>query len=300
MRKLIRVSRSCWLAGLILSGLASLVGCGDLVTGDSESGRKNYAVIVGISSYQSQSLNLKWADEDALDVYDTLRRGKNWETDKITLLTNAAATRDGIKSAIAGLAKRVGADDQVVFYFSGRGSYSPDQPPFDEGDGLDEFLVPYDALPNSPAQDLSDDELEALFSSLPTNNVLIVLDAGFAPRPGSPTGREKNLVRAPAGAGAARTAASRLDGMGRELARPGYVLVTASLPGEAPTESNQLRNGVFTYFFTEGLRGAASGGRKNVSAQQAFEYAVLRATSTAGQAPQMLDNRGKTYRVLSF
>lgn len=296
----IRSARSCALAGLVLAGSVGLSGCGDLLTGDSESGRKSYAVVVGISTYQSQSLNLKWADEDALDVYDALRRGKNWETDNITLLTNASATRDAIKSAIGGLAKRVGADDQVLFYFSGRGSYSQDQPPFDEGDGLDEFLVPYDALPYSPAQDLSDDELEALFSSLPTNNVLIVLDTGFAQRAGSPTGREKSLVRPPAGGGRPAAPPRSIDGMGRDLARPGYILISASQPGEAPVESNQLRNGVFTHFFTEGLRGAAAPGKKAVSAQQAYEYAVPRTLAAAGQSPQMLDNRGKGYRLATF
>lgn len=277
-----------------------LAGCGDLLTGDADTGKKNWAVIVGVSSYQSPTLNLKWADEDALDFYDVLRRTKNWETDKITLLTNGSATKDAIKSAIAGLAKRVSADDHVVFYFSGRGSYGPDQPPFDEGDGLDEFLVPFDALPNAPSRDLSDDELEALFSALPTNNVLIILDTGFAALGRSASGREKCLVRA--GAGGSRGVSPRsIDGMGHDLARPGYLLVTAAQAGEAPVENNQMRNGVFTYFFVEGLRGPANAGKKAVSAQQAFEYAGPRTSSSAGgQSPQLIDNRGKVFRLAAF
>jgi len=293
---------SAWLrraAALAAAFAPFLSGCGDLLTSDADTGKQNYAVVVGISSHQSGALNLKWADEDALDFYDALRRTKNWETDNITLLTNASATKDAIKSAIAGLAKRVGADDQVVFYFSGRGSYGTDQPPFDEGDGLDEYLVPADALQNSPARDLSDDELEALFSSLSTNNVLIVLDTGFAYRGGTATGREKCLVRA--GAGGNRAAAPRsIDGIGHDLARPGYILITAASAGDAPLESNQLRNGIFTHYFVEGLRGPANPGKKAVSAQQAFEYASPRtASAAAGQAPQLLDNRGKNFRLAS-
>lgn len=291
---------SAWVrraAAVAAGGLLCLSGCGDLVTGDAEAGRQNYAVIVGISSYKSPALNLRWADEDALDFYDALRRSKNWETDNITLLTNRSATKDAIKSAIAGLAKRVSADDQVVFYFSGRGSYGTDQPPFDEGDGLDEYLVTYDAVPNSPAQDLSDDELEVLFSSLRTNNVLIVLDAGFSCRGGASAGLEKCLMRA--GVTGSRGGAPRsIDGIGHDLARPGYILITAASAGDAPLENNQLRNGVFTHYFVEGLRGSANPGKKAVAAQQAFEYASPRTAAVAGgQAPQLLDNRGKGFRL---
>ncbi len=285
-------------AFIALAGAFLLAGCGDLFTGDDESDRKNWAVVVGISSYQSATLNLKWADEDALDVYDALRSSKGWETDGITLLTNGSATKDAIKSAIAGLAKRVSADDQVVFYFSGRGSYGPDQPPFDEADGLDEYLVPFDAQANSSSRDVSDDEIEALLSALPTNNVLVILDAGYAgagSRAGAASDREKCIVRD--GNGGAVSPRS-VDGMSHDLARPGYVFITAAQNGVAPVESSQLRNGVFTHYFVEGLRGAANPGKKTISAQQAFEYAAPRSTGhEAGQAPQLTDNRGKNFSL---
>ncbi len=273
-------------------------GCGDLFNGDDDTGRKNWAVVVGISSYQSSSLNLKWAEEDALDVYDSLRGSKNWESNNITLLTNGSATREAIKAALAGLAKRVSADDQVVFYFSGRGSYGPDQPPFDEGDGLDEYLVPYDGLTTSTARDLSDDALEALLSALPTNNVLVILDAGFSgvgSRSGLPSEKEKCVLRAGIGNS---VAPHSVDGMSHELARPGYIFISGAQNGVAPGENNQLRNGVFTYYFVEGLRGAANPSRKTVSAQQAFEYSAPRtAASEAGQSPQLIDKRGKKFSL---
>jgi uncharacterized caspase-like protein len=275
-------------------------GCGDLFSSDDDSGKQNWAVIVGISNYQASTLNLKWAEEDALDIYDTLRGSKNWEADNITLLTNSSATRDGIKAALAGLAKRVSADDQVVFYFSGRGSYGPDQPPFDEGDGLDEYLVPFDGLTTSPAGDLSDDTIEALLSALPTNNVLVVLDAGFTgtgSRSGSPSGKEKCVLRARSGKA---IAPHSVDGMSHELARPGYIFVSGAQNGAAPGESNQLRNGVFTHYFVEGLRGGANSGSKTASAQQAFEYAAPRTSAhEGGQSPQLIDKRGKKFALAS-
>lgn len=299
MRSLAHGTRvRCALAGLFAVVLLA-GGCGDLFTGNSEDGRHNWAVVVGISEYDSPSLALRWGAEDALDFYDALRRGRNWDADKITLLTNASATGDAIKSAIAGLAKRVGTDDQIVFYFAGRGTYGTDQPPFDEGDGLDEYLLPYDALTNLPNRDLSDDELEALFSTLPTNNILIVIDAGFAC--GAPTGvpglRSRCYLRKGSGAAGARG----IDGMTHDLARPGYVLLDASQGPEPAFESNQLRNGVFTYYLVEGMLGAASPRKKAVSAQQAFEYAASRTKAfSVGQSPQIIDNRGKRFGLLLY
>lgn len=268
-------------------------GCGDIFSSDDNTGKQNWAVIVGISNYQSSSLNLEWGEEDALDFYDTLRDSKGWATDNIKLLTNSSASGDSIKSALAGLAKRVSADDQVVFYFSGRGSYGPDQPPFDEGDGFDEYLVPYDGLATSSARDLCDDEIEALLAALPTNNVLVILDAGFTganSRSRITSGKEKYVSRS----GNGKNVAPRsVDGMSHELARPGYIFISAAQNGMAPSESNQLRNGVFTHYFVEGLSGATHPGKK-ISAQQAFEYAATRTASyDAGQSPHLITNLSK-------
>ena len=70
--------------------------------------------------------------------------------------------------------------------------------------------------------------------------------------------------------------------------------------GVAPGESSQLRNGVFTHYFVEGLRGAANSGGKTTSAQQAFEYAAPRTSEhAAGQLPQLMDRRGKKFALTS-
>jgi hypothetical protein len=82
--------------------------------------------------------------------------------------------------------------------------------------------------------------------------------------------------------------------MSHELARPGYVFISGAQNGMAPGESSQLRNGVFTYYFVEGMRGAANPSRKTITVQQAFEYAAPRTSADeSGQSPQMSDKRGK-------
>jgi len=145
---------------------------------------------------------------------------------------------------------------------------------------------------------LSDDAIELLLAALPTNNVLVILDAGFSgvgSRYGSPSGKEKCVLRSASGKA---VAPHSVDGMSHELARPGYVFISGSQNGAAPGESNQLRNGVFTHYFVEGLRGGANPGSKSSSAQQAFEYAAPRTSAhEAGQSPQLIDKRGKKFSL---
>jgi hypothetical protein len=80
--------------------------------------------------------------------------------------------------------------------------------------------------------------------------------------------------------------------------RPGYIFISSAQHGVAPRESTQLRNGVFTHYFVEGMRGPANPGRKTVTAQQAFIYAATRTSAyEPGQSPQFINNRGKNFNL---
>ncbi len=264
----------------------TFAACGDLLTGGSDEGGDNWAVIVGISNYQVPSFNLKWADNDALDYYDALVRGRNWEPSRMTALLNSAATKSAIDSAIANTGSRMSSNDKFVLFFSGHGTTGPDQPPIDEPDGVEEYLVPHDALSNSNANDISDDELESWLASLPTSNILVVIDASFSGGlirgRTQAQGRMKFIDR-----GLTTIQGRGLDDMTRDLNRPGWIVMTASAANESPLESNILQNGVFTYFLVEGLLGAANPDGDRITAQQSFEYAAPRSTAFySGQHPQ--------------
>ncbi len=244
--------------------------CSELLTGGSDDGQNNYAVIVGVASYRDSSFNLSWADDDAREFFDALVRGKNWEPSRITILIDNAATKSAITSAITSTGNRMSSDDKFVFYFSGHGRFDTDQPPSDEGDGRDEYLQPTDTLRNSRANDISDDVLVALLSALPTNNVLVVLDSSFS------------------------------GGFLDDLSQPGYMAMTASAANESPLEeSNFLRNGVFTFYLVEGMRGPASSDGQRISAQEAFEYAEGRTRAfNPGQNPRLVDRRGRSFLLI--
>jgi hypothetical protein len=282
---------------LVLFLALTFSACGNLLTGGSDDGGDSWAVIVGISLYQVPSFNLKWADDDALDFYDALVRGRNWTPSRMTPLLNSAATKSAIGSAISNIGSQMSSNDKFVLYFSGHGTTGADQPPVDEPDGVEEFLVPHDALSNSNANDISDDELEAWLTALPTNNILVVLDASFSGGlirgRSQAQGRLKFIDR-----GLTTIQARGLDDMTRDLNRPGWIAMTASAANESPLESNILRNGVFTYYLVEGLLGPANPDGDLITAQQAFYYAAPRATAFySGQHPQLSD-RGAPFTLI--
>jgi hypothetical protein len=287
---------------LVLCALAVALAfgaCDKSITGSSDGGG-NYAVVVGIANYRVPSFNLRYADDDALDYFNALVQGSNWDPSTITVLLNGAATKSAIISAINSVGGSLSSGDKFVFYFSGHGTKGPDVDPIDEADGLDEYIVPHDALSNSHANDIRDDELELIFASLPTRNILGVFDSSFSggviKSRLAPSGRVKYIDR---GIPAAATGKS-IDGLFKDLdVVSGMITQTASAANESPLESNILRNGVFTYYLVEGMAGPANPEGGAITAQEAFAYAAPRSTAFfSGMHPQQRDNRGSPYTLI--
>jgi hypothetical protein len=283
---------------LAAAGL-TLTACGDSITGSSDGGA-NRAVVVGVSAYRVPSFNLSFADDDALDYFNALIQGTNWSPGEVTVLLNGQATRDAIINAINAVGGSLGSDDKFVFFFSGHGTKGPDLDPLDEADGLDEYIVPHDALSNSHANDIRDDEFELIITGLPTKNVLVVLDSSFSggmiKSRFAPAGRVKFIDRGIVSAARMR----KPDGGFKDLDRaPGVITQTASASNESPLESSSLRNGVFTFYMVEGMLGAANPDGDRITAQQAFSYAAPRSTAFfSGMHPQQQDNRGSPYTLI--
>jgi len=144
-------------------------------------------LLIGVGEYQVKYFTtlqgpkptfLPGIDKDVAMMHQTaLRLG--FREDQITTLSNETATLDAIRKALAKLIAAAGPGDRVLIYFSGHGAQVPDQSPFDEKDGQDESLVPYDFLQNASglANVLVDDELGALLRQFKTTNVLLILDS---------------------------------------------------------------------------------------------------------------------------
>nr|WP_290670340.1 caspase family protein [Ardenticatena sp.] len=153
-----------------------------------------HALVIGIDEYaQPHVPDLQGCVADALAVRDMLVRRFGVAPEHITLLTNEAATREGILNAFEQLVARTRPGDRVYVHYSGHGSQMRDVHG-DEPDGRDETIVPHDSRdPEGRVFDITDDELFAFVQRLQakTSEIVLVFDCCHS---GSIT-REMGTVR---------------------------------------------------------------------------------------------------------
>ena len=134
------------------------------------------ALLIGLSYEGSEVSSLPGID---VDLKLARQVARDMGIRDIRELWNAKATLQGIVSAIEELGTGVGAEDLVLIYFSGHGAQVPDRGEIDEPDGLDEVLVPFDAVGTgaSSLNMLVDDHFGRLLAAIPSRKVLVVVDA---------------------------------------------------------------------------------------------------------------------------
>ena len=174
-----------------------------------------WAVIIGISDYRGKSNDLEYCDDDAQDMYNYLIDG-GYPEGNIKLLKDGSAKSNVIVSAIDWLDSWENAGSEVVFFFSGHGS-TYDGYPDGDTEYTDEGIVSADLVM------ILDGQLRQLFSSFDSQKISFTFDTCFS------------------------------GGMD-DLAGSGRVVVTACAEDELSFDgTSTLQNGVFTYFYMQGL-----------------------------------------------
>ena len=106
---------------------------------DSTKTATKRALLIGINRYQAlPSLNGSLNDIETMRQVLTTRWG--FQPQRITMLTDQAATRAGMLAAFDKLAKETGPDDVVYVHYSGHGSQVEDFSGDETDDHLDETL----------------------------------------------------------------------------------------------------------------------------------------------------------------
>jgi hypothetical protein len=256
--------------------------------------RNRYALVVGIGEFLAEAQGipkLHFALRDATSFFNFLtdpRRG-GFPRENVTFLSNTAATRSSIASALDRINAVAEPDDLVAIYMSSHGT-----PPEKFG-GV--FIVTYDTEVKPRERvwhtSITETMLRDFIEGLRAKRLVMILDAcysngayrkvqGFLPPGGKSLGASdhegygmspeygKRLLGAkdivleePQGKTATRgkSASSAQD-------EPwGQVLIGASGPGEQSWESDSLNNSIFTYFYLDGLN------RYDGSVQNAFYHA---------------------------
>lgn len=164
---------------LLLLSLAAWTGLSDRVQAqppavDPSAGTKR-ALLIGINKYKAVP-KLQGSLNDIETMRQILLTRWGFADKNIVVLTDEAATRDGMLAALEQLAKVAGPNDTVYFHYSGHGSQVDDLNGDEPDDHLDETLVPQDG--RTPGiRDITDDELDAIFARMAAKNAFIVLDS---------------------------------------------------------------------------------------------------------------------------
>lgn len=189
-----------------------------------------WAVVIGIADYKGVGNDLQYTDDDAVDMYNYLI-SRGYPEDNIRLLLNSKASSRNILKAIDWMnGKETKAASECVFFYSGHGSTYDG---YNDGDAeyTDETIVGADLTV------ILDGQLRARFSSYASQKLTFIFDSCYS------------------------------GGMD-DLAGPGRVVVAASAEEQLSWDgSAQMENGVFSYYFLEGLANFNT-------VEGAFAYAV--------------------------
>jgi uncharacterized caspase-like protein len=242
-----------------------------------------WLAVVGISDYAGDNVNdLAFARNDAAAVAAYYSERFGLDDGQIIQLLDGKATLANIKRSLGTelVARARNPNDTVIIYFAGHGLKERDRASTD-ADGFTKYILPYDADPGDLfSTALSMEELARILQRLRPERVALILDSCFsgAAEGGrtlfDPAVRPRGIVT--------DEFLSLLAGAGK-----GRVVLTASGANEIAVERRNLGHGVFTYFFLEGLRGAADDDRDGqVDVDEIYKY-VSRKVSVETRGSQV-------------
>jgi hypothetical protein len=155
---------------LLLSGLANA--------------QNKLALVIGIGDYPEESGWCKIHGDNDISIVTEMLEVNGFE--QVQILSNKAASKQGIMEALNNLAKKASLGDVVYIHFSGHGQQITDLDG-DEPDGYDEAWIPYDACKDYSGKyqgqnHIVDDELFDFLNQLRTKvgdkgKIIVVSDA---------------------------------------------------------------------------------------------------------------------------
>jgi hypothetical protein len=231
-----------------------------------------WAVVVGINRY-SKVRPLKYAVNDARIFYNHLVEFNQIPRENVTLLLDQDATLTRMRSALGTHLKNKAAQgDMAVIFFAGHGATEKDVMSPD-GDGLEKYLLPYDADPKDLyATALPMGEVSKIFTRIQSERLVFIADSCYS---GASGGRTIDV------SGIRATISDAF--LDRVASGKGRVIMTASGANEVSAEDDNLKQGVFTYYLVEGLKGKADMDKDGtITVDEVYRYvseAVPRATN---------------------
>lgn len=208
-----------------------------------------WALIVGVSKFKKDSLNLRWAAKDAEDFYQYLITKGQFAPDHVKLLTDEQATEKEIVSELGGkwLPHVAAPDDLVVIFISSHGS-----PAYMDTAGVN-YILAHDSDPDdlyTTALEMQD-LVEVVSKRIHANRVILIVDACHS---GALEVGGKGLSR------------TNFDVNQLALGK-GRVVLSSSLPEEVSWECKDIHNSIFTRLLIDTL----SNSQENLSLFDAYK-----------------------------
>lgn len=208
---------------------------------------KNYALIIGISSYQYIKPLSASVSNDANSIYTLITTGSLglYDLANVQYLTDTEATGIAIRDALSQLASDCLIDSTVLIYFSGHGGQIL------SGDHAGAYLLPVDVRYGSDEElaqtAISGKEFSEALRQLRSRRVLVIFDCCHSGGIGEP----KSALDSEVKAGLPESYYTSLaKGWGR-------VIIASSRPNEVSYVYEGDANSLFTKHLLEGLKGKA-------------------------------------------
>lgn len=202
---------------------------------------EKWAVVIGISDYRADGLDLRYAHRDAEAIRDFLIGKGGFRSDRVRLLTNQGATSQEIRTALSTFLAAAQPEDLALIFLAGHGVQDRVNP-----DNF--FFLVHDSEPGNlggtaiPMWDLGD----AMNYTIRSRRILVFADtchSGAVLGPGGTSGGGKlNFFN------------KYLEILAQTKGR---LVVTASQAHEYSLEKDKLAHGVFTHSILRGLGGLA-------------------------------------------
>lgn len=203
-----------------------------------------YAVIVGVSRYENFEA-LKYSDDDAYRIYAFLKspEGGAIPDKNIHIFIDESAVKENIMNAMKIVTEQADENDVIICYFAGH--------------GLDGYFLPADS--DGYQRTISYLSLRESLENSRAKQKLFMADACYS---GSfLASRSPNM--------------SQLQNFYQQLSQSsgGTAFLLSSKETEYSKEASGLRQGVFSYFLIEGMKGNADTNQDRVvTIEELYEY----------------------------
>lgn len=239
---------------------------------------RRWAVVIGVSHYSENGIDLQFADRDAEAMRDFLEdpKGGAVPQDNMFFRENEQATSANLRSALFDFLSKPGPDDLVIVYFAGHGVNDPKSPD-------NYYLLTYDSRLNDlGGTAVRMRELQESFGNYLKANLVALVDSCHSGGVGKAITNMTNARWQRAGFGEHRA------------------IITASQIGESSREDQRWGggHGVFTYYVLQGLKGAAAAHHgREITVGELFDYVQqhVSAATQGNQSPVALDGSERSF-----